>query len=721
MLFRYTVKQFFRGVFICLLAVLISPGWVCGEITIAPGATTHKQFQDLELAFYRRTMVEAYRRDGYQDPQWDRQALWLLDETAKTNCGLRGAASIDERVKVGREVLQAGCRDSLVRYCYGVALHAQASRRWDNKVKDEAVNVVYQAVMELQCSLYPENQKFAGCVSLWKLYKKPQRTEASFRLFLNQIYDLAHQMVESDLYGVDEKRLLVKHIEILNDDDLFPLEQTQLLCEKVKNADSWVVKVMRGRYHAEQAWAERGGGWASTVKEEGWGGFEEHLTHARGYLTEAAEQFPRRPEAAMDMIRVSMGSSEDSYSEMRRWFNLATKAQFDYEPAYRALLWGLYPRWHGSHEAMYEFGLECAGVDRYDTMVPYFLVIALGEIHRDLNQSFGFWELVGAYKHLDRVLTRYAAEPAAPHSRQWYLTRLAFYAWKTDHVDRAYEVLDELQDRLVDAEALEWFNTKPEELIGQVRVQNGPLGQEYSRAVEIARAGRHAESLAVFEDLIAAGHDSDAVLRLLRSRAQSLRHRMAFDAGEWVKLKADDRWIEWRPVYGHWQAEADGSFVGTSSEEGLMAVCDTIFGIDWEFQGEIEVIATPYRSHRPGVVIGHYLSPPWFVFLMNPWKHEVVIGRLRSGRNKNGDHVKIKTSAVGPDHNHFTIRVSRGILKAWINDEMVVDDHQIEAFPMNRNSRIGIGGHYRWEGAQIRYKNLRIRQYPHADIIKQNE
>lgn len=47
----------------------------------------------------------------------------------------------------------------------------------------------------------------------------------------------------------------------------------------------WVRRTLLGRIEIARAWEDRGSGWASDVKKEGWKGFEKHLQIARDELT----------------------------------------------------------------------------------------------------------------------------------------------------------------------------------------------------------------------------------------------------------------------------------------------------------------------------------------------------------------------------------------------------------------------------------------------------
>jgi hypothetical protein len=110
------------------------------------------------------------------------------------------------------------------------------------------------------------------------------------------------------------------------------------------------------------------------VKEKGWEGFAGHLAKAREHLVAAYRLDPSRPEAAAEMIPVTMGQNSEGESE-EVWFERAVKAQVDFAPAYVSMSWALRPRWGGSTEAMYKLADRCASSDRFDTSVPYQCVL----------------------------------------------------------------------------------------------------------------------------------------------------------------------------------------------------------------------------------------------------------------------------------------------------------------------------------------------------------
>src|SRR4030095_12205638 len=93
---------------------------------------------------------------------------------------------------------------------------------------------------------------------------------------------------------------------------------------------------------------------------------------------------PDMPFAASQMITVAMAGAGEESETMRLWFDRAVAAQYDYDEAYTSMLWGLLPRWGGTHVRMLAFGGACARTRRFDTAIPADLNTAARQIANEL-------------------------------------------------------------------------------------------------------------------------------------------------------------------------------------------------------------------------------------------------------------------------------------------------------------------------------------------------
>jgi hypothetical protein len=205
----------------------------------------------------------------------------------------------------------------------------------------------------------------------------------------------------------------------------------------------WLKHYLSGRRYLKEAWKSRGSGWSDTVTREGWRGFAQNLAFARENYTRSWELNPKDPAAAADMIEVAMG--ESNKTEMRHWFDRAVAAQFDFEPAYDKLTWGLRPRWFGSHEEMLTFGRECIATNRFDTCVPYRYINIVREIaseQKDPNTIYKQHEIIDPAR---QTLDRYLKMHDPPFAKSYGHTLAAIIAYKAGDLRSARQEMQELQ------------------------------------------------------------------------------------------------------------------------------------------------------------------------------------------------------------------------------------------------------------------------------------
>ncbi len=152
---------------------------------------------------------------------------------------------------------------------------------------------------------------------------------------------------------------------------------------EASNLPEWAKLTITGSMEITKGWNERGRGYANTVTPEGWKGFARHLTGAEKKLRKAWELAPEYPYAAERMIPVVMGGHGQRGDTEFMWLERATRAHFDYMPAYRSTSWALRPRWGGSHQKMLALADACADTRRYDTYVPIYYFDTLDQIYSE--------------------------------------------------------------------------------------------------------------------------------------------------------------------------------------------------------------------------------------------------------------------------------------------------------------------------------------------------
>ena len=194
-------------------------------------------------------------------------------------------------------------------------------------------------------------------------------------------------------------------------------EFAQRLNPVADRVDPWFLAMIRGRAAVFWAWESRGGGYADSVTREGWKGFHGNLDEARKHLYRAAKLFPERVSPYIRLITVEMGCGNQAamIAAFRKlvWYDAANEA------GWRAVLWGLQPRWGGSHELMKKLAVEALECPRRDAGVAEAGYQALSEIA--WYYSSYRWQNVYLDPEVRRAADRLFAEYAKKLRHREYL------------------------------------------------------------------------------------------------------------------------------------------------------------------------------------------------------------------------------------------------------------------------------------------------------------
>jgi hypothetical protein len=272
--------------------------------------------------------------------------------------------------------------------------------------------------------------------------KAPKGTqEAQFKITL----DLFRAAMQTEVFKPEEIVALQFRLDSTAGQLLFTKYGAEV-CEILRSSKQvppWLTEYYEGRREVNEAWNARGKGWASSVKPEGWKGFEEHLAEARAHLVKSWKLNPANPRAAARMITVVMGESE-SIDTLRLWFDRAVAAQMDCTQAYENMRWALAPRWGGSIEEMLAFGEECIRTKRYDTGVPYEYINAVMDASEDLGDKGAIFADPKINQNVLDVLTAYLSDPNTvnPPYKHALFAVVAYKGGKLDLAKQHLEKLD---------------------------------------------------------------------------------------------------------------------------------------------------------------------------------------------------------------------------------------------------------------------------------------
>ena len=443
----------------------------------------------------------------------------------------------------------------------------------------------------------------------------------------------------------------------------------------------WVIGTLLGDMEVEEAWDKRGSGWASTVTDDGWKGFEHWLAKARGHLVSAWEEEKEAPWAASRMIAVTMAGHGVPGVDERPWFDRATAACFDHMASYEALLWAWRPRWGGSHELMLEFGKACADTKRYDTIVPSRLFKAVRDVAGELACKDTVHDDPELCRRVVEVQKGMVARAADENEAHYLRSFLVVNAFLTRDYETAAAALASLKKPL-HTQAWERFDLYGKHAV----VWKGMLGLFSSDKAAFGTFEK-AEQAYVRFDLEVARQLYQEVLkspevvkskdgaRLVRMRLAAIAVEKRLQKGEWVKLAENERRLLWLSKTNDWWNHEGGHLSLKNQWEGAVGqvVLNARVGLDFEIKGRIDNPADLHHAQL-GVLMG-------FRWDYNGWS-TAVAGYTSVNPNKKGaalvsyayaatedspqGEVELKANSV------FHLRVRKGIATLTIDGREAV-------------------------------------------------
>jgi hypothetical protein len=146
---------------------------------------------------------------------------------------------------------------------------------------------------------------------------------------------------------------------------------------------SSVPQLFAGWQRINWAWQARGGGVASTVKQDAWPMFQTRLVQADKDLAKAAALDETDPTPVARSIWIAMGLSLGQ-AEVRRRFAATEQREHLNQGACHAMVQATAEKWGGSHEAMFEFARWVSREAAEGSPVHKFVALAHLEVCLDL-------------------------------------------------------------------------------------------------------------------------------------------------------------------------------------------------------------------------------------------------------------------------------------------------------------------------------------------------
>ncbi|MBW7909564.1 MAG: DUF2092 domain-containing protein [Kiritimatiellae bacterium] len=544
----------------------------------------------------QRLVVDVYKRLGIRDPAWDAEALKRLEDYAAMAAEVPGAPSEIEMRNALARLADNGCQDPLILYFHGVQLRRM--KNWGS-----AEPYLRRASDGFQRTNYPAFRSFMCSARLTQVYNALPNSYSQYKKWGERMMTYLAAAAADDSFLPGEQRLFFDSIE--EQVTAFNVFSYTNLYERLlatPGANPWIVKTTEGRAEIRKAWRDRGSGFASTVSEEGWVGFKEHLELAKKALTEAWEMNPKEPHAAAGMIEVSMGLQDGE--EMRLWFDRAVEAQFDYIPAYGHLLWAMRPRWFGSHREMLAFGTECMETKRYDTAVPWVFFTAVRDIGKELDDWKEAFRKKDTYRRLCELYEGYIRETNRICTLSFYQSHYAVTAWAAGEFVKAREMLQAVGGEL-DPAVTENLDFDPQVMKGEVALATGPDGETAQAALEARARGDDKEALRLFEKLATPANLNEDARFALDDHLFVLRAKDKLENGDWVDLMPSAGFAGWRKKDGDWSVMGTNTVRGRTDSKGTCnMVCQAGIGSNFEVKATIRFVTDNRSQNQACITIG---------------------------------------------------------------------------------------------------------------------
>jgi len=699
-----------RWVPICLAAVLCQsgcayvslprePAYTPQPIPTAKGGYTEADWKKAYTGYQTRTLDQAYERFSKHDPAWDDAARSYVKTWRETYTGEGKWMSYADLRLGGKALIDSGCDDPLALYLTGITLQ-------ESYQLSEAASLLRRAVDGFRNSQHPRARAAYAAAHLAAVLNSmgsPEKKEA------REIARLAIQwVVEScrDASYLDgEQRLMLWSVEDVG--EIMWLEARERLYDALKaspDVHPYVTAVTGGRLHVDKAWEARGSGWASTVTEEGWQGFHDNLAVARQLLTDAWEAYPDYPEAPSKMLVLARAGEAGSGETGRLWFDRAVAAQMDYWPAYDAYVTLLLPRWQGSHEQIYDFGVECLATKRFDTIVPFQFFDCVQTISEDIGGYHALWSDPETWSRLETMFEGYE-KTAEGRDLIGYQSTRAAVAWRAGHFAEARVLMDALGENIDPLPFRQNFSVEFSVVKDEVFALTGPNGPSLIEANSLYESGKVSEAAAIYGRAWSATDPNAVGATYIRNRLAMAGMEAAFAAGDWVPLIPESSFAGWTIRSGRWRVEKDDSLTGIA-EEYLRIRCNADLGNRLEFAADVEFVASDGKWPSIGVCLRfpEYRLYDEVTFYACKRRQQVTVTR------SDVDEEAVTAPAAVEDTNALRITVFDETVNVYLNGDHVIRDAQVDMHHPEAAKQLELGTYYVGSGNSLRFSNMKVRR-----------
>jgi tetratricopeptide (TPR) repeat protein len=574
-----------------------------------------------ELRAYRLGLLDRYEKCTKDPPDRVKEVAEFHRKLFDCSQEVPGALDWKQLDEIGDKLLAQDEADPLVLSNIGL-VKLQLDKA------DEAKSIFIKAIANYAGSSYPARSKFSACHRLRSVFVSMKSPVEAWEPYSKDFHESLLESMTEISEEPENRRLfwigIEGYVKIDSQDESNNYTMHKSICnavEKAEKVDPWIKNMVLGWYYKTLGWKKRGHGYANSVTNANMQAFHENLAKAKECFTKAWEIDPKPPEAAAAMIEVSLSVGDEELSP-RDWFDRAVAAQMDYDPAYGAFVNSQLPRWRGSHEKMYEFGLECLATKRFDTSVPEKLIQILMDIDNELDRNGEIWQEEGVFEKVKEVIEGVAADPCRQKDPKglnpisWNNSAFCLIAAHTKRYDEARQMLDKMGGRLREGVFLQFSMRFPFDL-AKIYALTGDARDESLAFESLVADGnyRDDDSMKEAREQLekAAAKDSNSLAKPFFDYWKTrLDWQERFDKGEWVDLTFDKFLLMWDTRQGSWMATDDGrGVVGVAESNGgkHQLKCTVPFDSAFEIECDIDCLE-PDKNMLAGVMLGNLWYSP---------------------------------------------------------------------------------------------------------------
>ena len=482
--------------------------------------------------------------------------------------------------------------------------------------------------------------------------------------------------------------------------------------KRTASAKPWLKKWIEGENCLKRAWEARGGGYANTVSDNGSEVFDYESEKARRLLAESWALKPQTPQPAETLIYAGLSLSESrAVNHMRQWMHEVLTLQVDSAQAIEHMLWGLRPRWHGSHAEMQSLGRICAGTGRFDSSLPWTMLVA----HRDIASE---WDLPDEYfkalsdrqfKEMQAVFDGAEKEPKREAWRSIDRTHAAIFSFRCRRYNEAARWLEKLGSKLNLHAVNQWSEIDPKLVVSKTAAYASPEIREILEKAESADLGFRSESATQsYEQAISKAGETLGVggLEYLNQRLAAMKIESVFGAGTPVQLVPAEKGFEgWTEQGGGWKIE-DGTWLHMGRDIDHNTTCEARIGSSFSVSGEIEV-TEPGDETQVWIAHGYPdrgLSGRWIALRFH-WEDGKTYALLSEQME---EPVEIRKIEVGSRFK-FKLRCHLTGISLHVDDKPLIENTPIPpGYVKERYARLGIGSVCASERTRVRIHKLQL-------------